>query len=41
MVDDAFDLIRRIPGLPAWQEPGQFDLEAMLAAQASPAGPLP
>jgi hypothetical protein len=32
MVDEAFELIRRIPQLPRWQEPGQDDLEAMLAA---------
>jgi flavorubredoxin len=34
MVDEAFELVRRIPGLPPWQEPGQDDLEAMLAAAA-------
>jgi hypothetical protein len=31
-VDEAFELIRRIPQLPRWHEPGQDDLEAMLAA---------
>jgi hypothetical protein len=32
MVEVAFELIRRIPQLPPWREPGQDDLEAMLAA---------
>lgn len=32
MVDEAFELIRTIPELPRWEEPGQADLEAMLAA---------
>jgi hypothetical protein len=32
MVQEAFELIRRIPELPRWEEPGQLDLEAMLAA---------
>jgi hypothetical protein len=32
MVDEAFELIRRIPDLPRWAEPGQADLETMLAA---------
>jgi flavorubredoxin len=32
MVDEAFELIRRIPDLPRWTEPGQADLDAMLAA---------
>ncbi len=32
MVDEAFELIRRVPDLPRWAEPGQADLEAMLAA---------
>ncbi|MDQ4094331.1 MAG: MBL fold metallo-hydrolase [Actinomycetota bacterium] len=31
MVQEAFELIRRIPQLPRWEEPGQLDLEAMLA----------
>jgi glyoxylase-like metal-dependent hydrolase (beta-lactamase superfamily II) len=41
MVDEAFELIRRIPELPRWEEPGQSDLEAMLAAAGamSAAGP--
>jgi hypothetical protein len=32
MVEEAFGLIRRIPQLPRFEEPGQDDLEAMLAA---------
>jgi hypothetical protein len=32
MVQEAFELIRRIPQLPRWEEPGQLDLEAMLVA---------
>jgi hypothetical protein len=39
MVDEAFELIRRIPQLPRFEEPGQGDLEAMLAAAG--AGPEP
>ena len=37
-VDEAFTLIRQLPAMPAWQEPSQFDLEAMLAAQATANG---
>jgi hypothetical protein len=32
MIDEAFALIRQVPELPRWDEPGQADLEAMLAA---------
>jgi flavorubredoxin len=35
MVDEAFALIRRIPELPAWIEPGQTDLEQILIAAGS------
>ena len=43
MVDEAFELIRRIPQLPRFEEPGQNALEAMLAAAAAlaDAGPEP
>jgi flavorubredoxin len=41
MVDEAFELVRRIPGLPRWQEPGQDDLEAMLAAAGALTGASP
>lgn len=37
-VEEAFRLIRQVPGMPPWQEPSQFDLEAMLAAQATAGG---
>jgi flavorubredoxin len=40
MVDEAFGLIRRLPDLPNWTEPGQDDLDAMLAATGAP-GPGP
>lgn len=32
MVDDAFQLLSEVPSMPPWEEPGQSDLEAMLAA---------
>jgi hypothetical protein len=32
MVDDAFQLLSEVPSMPQWEEPGQSDLEAMLAA---------
>jgi hypothetical protein len=32
MIDEAFALIRQVPDLPRWDEPGQADLEAMLTA---------
>lgn len=32
MSDEAFTLIRQVPDLPRWDEPGQADLEAMLTA---------
>ena len=32
MVDDAFQLLSEVPSMPQWEEPGQADLEAMLAA---------
>lgn len=32
MVEEAFELIRKVPDLPAWTEPGQTDLEQILAA---------
>jgi hypothetical protein len=32
MVDEAFDLIRTVPDLPTWTEPGQTDLEQILTA---------
>ncbi|MGH3549678.1 MAG: MBL fold metallo-hydrolase [Pseudonocardiaceae bacterium] len=38
MVEEAFELIRRIPELPRWTEPGQTDLEAMLRAAGTDAG---
>lgn len=43
MVGEAFELIRRIPQLPRFEEPGQDALEAMLAAAAAlaDAGPEP
>jgi hypothetical protein len=43
MVDEAFELIRRIPQLPRFEEPGQDALEAMLAAAGAlpDAGPEP
>lgn len=44
MVDEAFELIRRVPDLPPWIEPGQEFLDAVLAATAAepaPARPVP
>jgi hypothetical protein len=32
MVDEAFQLLSEVPSMPRWEEPGQADLEAMLAA---------
>jgi flavorubredoxin len=32
LIEEAFALIRQVPELPRWDEPGQADLEAMLAA---------
>lgn len=40
MIDEAFDLIRRIPELPPWEEPGQTDLEAMLAMAGAMTEPV-
>lgn len=40
MIDEAFDLIRRIPELPPWEEPGQADLEAMLATAGAMTEPV-
>lgn len=41
MVEEAFELIRRIPQLPRFEEPGQNDLEAMLAAAGTLADAAP
>jgi hypothetical protein len=38
MVDEAFEQICQIPGLPRWTEPGQADLDALLAAEPATAG---
>ena len=31
-LDDAFQRLSEVPSMPQWEEPGQSDLEAMLAA---------
>jgi flavorubredoxin len=41
MVDEAFELLRRIARLPRFEEPGQADLEAMLVAAGAIAGAAP
>jgi hypothetical protein len=40
MVDEAFELLRRVPDLPPWIEPGQEFLDAVIAtpfAEPAPA----
>jgi flavorubredoxin len=36
-IEEAFELLRKLPSQPEAQQPGQADLEAMLAAMATPA----
>jgi hypothetical protein len=35
MVDEAFEQLRRVPGLPPWLEPGQEFLDAVIGATAA------
>jgi flavorubredoxin len=39
MIDEAFELIRQVPELPAWEEPGQDFLDGIIAATAKPLAP--
>lgn len=39
MVDEAFELLRRVPGLPPWVEPGQEFLDAVIGATAAQPAP--
>jgi flavorubredoxin len=39
LIDEAFELIRRVPELPYWEEPGQDFLEDIVASTAKPVVP--
>jgi len=39
MVDEAFELLRRVPSLPLWLEPGQEFLDAVIGATAAEPAP--
>jgi hypothetical protein len=41
LVDEAFQLLAEVPSMPPWEEPGQADLEAMLAAAGAMAAAAP
>ncbi|ELS54831.1 MBL fold metallo-hydrolase [Streptomyces viridochromogenes] len=36
LIDEAFDLVRKVPELPPWEEPGQDFLEGIIAATTKP-----
>lgn len=39
MIEEAFELIRQVPDLPSWEEPGQDFLDGIIAATAKPRVP--
>jgi hypothetical protein len=40
MVDEAFELLRRVPDVPTWIEPGQDFLDAVIATAAAESAPV-